>query len=44
MLSFKMEMLIGYNFNTHDNIVWNYLFGWFAYSVDNLLVIESLNK
>jgi WD40 repeat protein len=35
---------VGFNHNAHDNLIWNYLYGWFAYSCDNLMIIESLNK
>jgi hypothetical protein len=25
-------------------LVWNYVFGWFAYTIDNLVIVETLNK
>jgi len=25
-------------------VVWNYYFGWFAYSVENLIIVEDLEK
>ncbi len=35
---------MGYDNDGHDNVVWNYLNGWFAYSVENNVVIEELEK
>ncbi len=29
---------------THDHVVWNFMYGWYAYIYDNLVIIESLNK
>jgi len=28
----------------HDHVVWNFMYGWYAYIYDNLIVVESLNK
>jgi|JI6StandDraft_1071083.scaffolds.fasta_scaffold15474_5 hypothetical protein len=29
---------------SHDHIVWNYVFGWYAYVLDNLIIVEQLGK
>lgn len=42
--NFKIKYLIGYESYGHDNLVWNYVFGWFAYTIDNLVIVETLNK
>jgi hypothetical protein len=34
----KPELLLGYNGNAHDNIVWNEKKGWMAYSVNNKVI------
>jgi hypothetical protein len=41
---FKIRFLVGCESYNHDNLVWNYVFGWYAYTLDNLIVIETLNK
>ena len=41
---FKLNNLIGYNNDSHDNLVWNYVNGWFGYTIENLLIIEQLGK
>lgn len=28
----------------HDHVVWNFMYGWYAYVYDNLIIVESLNK
>jgi WD40 repeat protein len=28
----------------HDHVVWNFMYGWYAYIYDNLIIVESLNK
>ena len=40
----KLDFLIGYNNDSHDNLVWNFVNGWFAYTVENLVVMEELGK
>lgn len=36
--------MIGYNNDAHENVVWNYMKGWYAYAVENVIVIEDLKK
>ena len=40
----KSEIIIGYNGNSHDNIVWNEKEGWIAYTIRNKLVIEDVRE
>ncbi|KRX04875.1 WD40-repeat-containing domain [Pseudocohnilembus persalinus] len=40
----SLEYIIGYNNDSHENIVWNYMKGWFAYAVENIIIIEYLDK
>jgi hypothetical protein len=35
---------VGLEPTTHDHVVWNFMYGWYAYIYDNLVIIESLNK
>ena len=28
----------------HDHVIWNFMYGWYAYIYDNLIIVESLNK
>lgn len=28
----------------HDHVVWNFMYGWYAYIYDNLIIVESLSK
>lgn len=35
---------MGIESTTHDHVVWNFMYGWYAYIYDNLIIIESLNK
>jgi len=37
-----LDYLIGYNSETHDNLIWNQKENWMAYSVENLLIIEEI--
>jgi len=37
-----LDYIVGYNNDAHSNIVWNVPGGWFAYAVENYLVIEQL--
>lgn len=44
----ELQYLIGYNNNGHQNLIWNYMSGWFAYSIENMVhlnpyLIKSLN-
>jgi hypothetical protein len=41
---YKLEYLVGIEPNIHDHIVWNFMYGWYAYVYDNLIIVESLNK
>jgi hypothetical protein len=41
---FKLEYIVGLEPTTHDHVVWNFMYGWYAYIYDNLVIIESLNK
>ncbi|KAL4455065.1 hypothetical protein ABPG74_006447 [Tetrahymena malaccensis] len=41
---FQTEYIISFNNESHDNVVWNYMAGWFAYSSQNLIIIENLTK
>jgi hypothetical protein len=40
---FKLEYFVG-AVEMHDAVAWNFMYGWYAYVADNLLVVESLNK
>ncbi len=40
----KLSFLVALNSDAHDNIVWNVLKGWFAYAVENYVVVEELGK
>lgn len=35
---------MGLEAHSHDHLVWNYVFGWYAYVLDNLIVVEQLGK
>lgn len=39
-----MEYIAGIEPAIHDHVVWNFMYGWYAYVYDNLIIIESLNK
>ena len=41
---FKIRYLMGLEAFSHDHLVWNYVFGWYAYVLDNLIVVEQLGK
>ncbi len=41
---FKLEYLAGLEPLGHDHVVWNFMYGWYAYIYDNLVIVESLNK
>lgn len=36
--------MISFNNEAHDNVVWNYMTGWFAYSSQNMIIVETLSK
>ena len=39
----RLSAFVGYNGeNAHENLIWNVAAGWFAYSVNNKVVIETL--
>ena len=40
--NFQCDYVIGYNNNCHDNLVWNFMYGWFAYTCENLIIVEEL--
>ena len=35
---------MGLESTAHDHVVWNFMYGWYAYIYDNLIIVESLNK
>ena len=35
---------MGLGGDNHDQVVWNFMYGWYAYIYDNLIIVESLNK
>lgn len=39
-----MEYIAGIEPGIHEHVVWNFMYGWYAYVYDNLIIIESLNK
>jgi hypothetical protein len=39
-----LEYFIGIESTAHDHVVWNFMYGWYAYIYDNLIIVESLNK
>ncbi|EGR29688.1 notchless, putative [Ichthyophthirius multifiliis] len=41
---FLTEFMISYNNDSHENVVWNYMCGWFAYTTQNFIIIENLTK
>lgn len=41
---YSLEYLIGIEPTAHDHIIWNFMYGWYAYVYDNMIIIESLNK
>lgn len=41
---YKLEYLVGIEPMIHDHVVWNFMYGWYAYVYDNLIIVESLNK
>lgn len=41
---FKLEYFVGIEGMVHDHVVWNFMYGWYAYVYDNLIVVEALNK
>jgi len=41
---FCVDCIVGFNNDSHDNVVWNYLQSYIAYSVENIVVIEQLSK
>jgi hypothetical protein len=41
---YKLEYIAGIEPRIHDHVVWNFMYGWYGYVYDNLIIIESLNK
>ena len=41
---YKLEYFMGIEAKAHDHVVWNFMYGWYAYIYDNLIIVESLNK
>jgi hypothetical protein len=41
---YKLEYIAAIEPQIHDHVVWNFMYGWYAYVYDNLIIIESLNK
>lgn len=41
---YKLEFFLGLESTSHDHVVWNFMYGWYAYIYDNLIIVESLNK
>ena len=41
---FHTECIVSFNNDAHDNVVWNYIQGWFAYSTSNIVIVETLSK
>lgn len=35
---------MGIESTAHDHVVWNFMYGWYAYIYDNLIIVQSLNK
>mgnify|MGYP006898485681 CR=1 FL=1 len=42
--TFGIKYVLGQEVYGHDNVVWNWVMGWFAYTLDNLLIIDVLGK
>lgn len=40
----KLEYLMALEPYAHDHVVWNFMYGWYAYVYDNLIIVESLAK
>jgi len=40
----SLQFINGYNNDGHHNLVWNYQLGWFAYTLENMIIIEELSK
>ena len=38
----ELQYLVGYNNDGHQNLIWNYMNGWFAYSIENMVKIIIL--
>lgn len=41
---FATEYIVSFNNDAHDNVVWNYMTGWFAYTSQNMIIVETLTK
>lgn len=41
---YSLEFLVGIEPFAHDHLVWNFMYGWYAYSFDNMIIVESLSK
>lgn len=41
---YNLEYLIGVEAYAHNHVVWNFMYGWYAYTYDNLIIVESLGK
>ena len=36
---YKLEYFMGVEGTTHDHVVWNFMYGWYAYIYDNLIIV-----
>jgi len=42
--SLKLQLIIGYNGNGRDNLVWHPYTGFFAYTIGCNIIVENLNS
>lgn len=36
---FKLEYIAGIESTIHDHAVWNFMYGWYAYVYDNMIIV-----
>ena len=41
---YKLQYFLGIEPTAHDHVVWNFMYGWYAYIYDNLIIVQSLGK